>query len=117
MKCPKCKVRMKLYGEVTVLEASVLINLRCEECFSVYTFDYSQPHQLDINYEPPRLKPCSGDINEQWRYFKCHKPKDDCYTLVAKRKLATRARLEELGYTVEDPTDTTTNAGRLYELA
>ena len=116
MKCTKCGTEMKPLNNATILDNnSVMAHFRCESCWTTHSYIFSQPYLAATCLDEPRLIPMSGSCYEDYKYFKCSTANTDRYTLVAKRELATRERLEAMGFKVEEP-DNSLPAYRLYEL-
>ena len=115
MKCTKCGNELK-FCHTTQLDDSVITGFyRCHTCWTVHCYSYTQPYLANTYTDVPRLVPMSSNSNAEYKYFKCYREGAEAYMLVAKRMLATRERLEAMGYSVEEP-ENQLPAYRLYEL-
>ena len=116
MKCTKCVSEKMIFNSNNAIDlgdTAVMVFYRCHNCWYTHSFTYQQPYLNGVELDQPRLVAMYGE--ERYRYFKCSTPESDTFTLVARRKLATKERLEAMGFIVEE-VDQPLPGYRLYEL-
>lgn len=119
MNCTKCGTPdMKVQSMQDLSDDGVLrvaLHLRCDNCWEGHMYISNGMYLNSTCKDEPQLMSMHGEGREY--YFKCSRPGNDTYTLVARKSYATKERLEAMGFTVhERDDDMTLPAYRLYEL-
>ena len=122
MKCTKkpCQGELVINAKdvYEVADATVLMLGKCDTCFTMHEFEFTDPRLVQTYEQPLELKSVLGSPDERHDYFKCSNG-GDSYILVAKKgPWVSEERLKALGLTIIDRGDDTYRlpAYRLYEL-
>lgn len=107
---------MRLESTMIAAPNNVIGYWRCTSCWTMHQVEYINPVLINTYANPLELRALNGD--DRWDYFKCSRPNDDEFTLVAKKgPFVSKERLEAFGLTVHERQDNLTLPGwRLYEV-